>query len=207
MFRDRREAGERLADALEERGVSEDAVVFAIPRGAAVIGATIAERLDLPLDLVIVRKVGAPGNPEFAAGVVDPDGNVIENPSAGVDRAYLEREARRERDEIRRRLEAYRRGREEVDVRGRTALVVDDGVATGSTALGAVRYLRSRGAERVVLAVPVISAQAARRLEPDVDDLVALDVPEPFFAVGAFYREFDQVSDSEVQDIIGRHLG
>jgi len=201
MFRDREEAGRRLAEALESYRCA-DALVLAIPRGAVVLAAEVAEALGLGLDIVVVRKIGAPGNPEFAAGAVDEDGVVIANPDAGAPRDYLEAEGERERLEIVRRLEAYRGGRSALDVHDRTVILVDDGVATGFTALKAVDFLKRRGAGCIVLAVPVISCEAERLLRDEVNEIVALEVPRVFFAVGGFYDRFPQVSDDEVRRIL-----
>ena len=202
MFRDREEAGRLLAAALTSYEADESVVVLAIPRGAVVMGAEIARALGAPLDLVIVAKIGAPGNPEFAAGAIDQDGNIMRNPSAGVSMEHLRETGEEARREIERRLDAYRGGRRELDVAGKTAIVVDDGVATGFTALKAVDFVRRRGAERIVLAVPVIARDAAAMLEADVDELVALERPRVFLAVGGFYHDFGQVSDEEVQAIL-----
>lgn len=202
LFRDRVDAGGRLADELRMYANDETAAVLAIPRGAVVIGAEIARELVLPLDIVVVRKLGAPENPEFAAGAVDEDGNIIRNPSAGVSMDYLQRVGERERAEIARRLAEYRGGRPGIDPTGRTVLLVDDGIATGFTARAAARSLRARGVGRIVLAVPVAARDAAEMLRAEVDELVALDTPTLFFAVSRFYQRFPQVSDAEVVRIL-----
>jgi predicted phosphoribosyltransferase len=202
MFRDREEAGRLLAAALESYRGDESVVVLGIPRGAVVIGAEVARYLGAPLDLVIVAKIGAPGNPEFAAGAIDQDGNIMRNPAAGVSMEYLREAGEVSRREIDRRLDEYRGGRRELDLAGKTAVIVDDGVATGFTALKAVDFVRRRGAERIVLAVPVIARDAATMLDAEVDELVALDRPALFMAVGAFYGDFRQVSDADVEAIL-----
>lgn len=203
MFRDRADAGRQLAVRL--RGyASQEGVILAIPRGAVVLAAEIAREIGWPLDLVIVRKIGHPDDPEYAVGAVDPAGNVLKNPATGVSDDYLSEAATLERAEIERRLAAYRGGRAPLDVEGRAVILVDDGVATGLTALKAVRYLRDMGASHIVLAVPVIARQAAEALEPEVDELVALQKPALFWAVGGFYASFPQVSDTEVGEILGK---
>ena len=207
LFRDRVEAGRLLAERLG--GVVDDTadIVLAVPRGAVVIGAEIASDTGLPLDLVIVRKIGHPHNPEFAAGAVDPAGVVLANPSAGVGREYLDRAADDEVREIGRRMAEYRGDRPPPEFQGKDVILVDDGVATGLTALSAVRYLRSQGATSVVLAVPVISEGAAELLRGEVDGLVALEIPTVFWAVGSFYVSFPQVSDEEVRSILDDFSG
>lgn len=202
MYRDRHDAGRQLAEELARFAGDEDAVVLGIPRGGVVIGGEIARRLDLALDVVIASKIGAPGNPEYAVGAVDADGRVTANPEAGYDLAELEHLARPVRDKIRRRIELYRGGGEPVDLDGATAIVVDDGIATGLTALAACRYVREQGVDRVVLAVPVIAASSVSAFEPYVDELIAPLRPAFFHAVGQFYRHFGQVSDDEVLEIL-----
>lgn len=200
MFVDRRDAGTQLAEALEHLA-GEDAVVLAIPRGGVGVGAEVARRFGWPLDVVIPRKVRAPQNPELGLGAIAPgvrvlDGAMLE--ALGVSEAYLEREIHEQEEEIRRRQETYRRGRAGEDLAGKTAVVVDDGVATGGTAAAALRWARAQGATRVVLAVPVAPREAVRRLSKEADQVVAVATPEPFFAVGQWYRDFPQTPDEEV---------
>ncbi|GAB4279828.1 MAG: phosphoribosyltransferase [Coriobacteriia bacterium] len=204
-FRDRADAGRRLSRVLASElggaGASRPpaGVVLAVPRGAVVMGGFAAEELGWPLDLVIVRKIGHPSNPEYAVGAVDADGEVVRNPAEPhIPEDYLVSEAQRERAEIARRMRAYRGTDSPPDVAGKTAVIIDDGVATGLTALQAVRYVRRHGASEVVLAVPVISDSALELLEPEADRVIALEVPRVFWAVGAFYDSFRQVSDEEV---------
>jgi putative phosphoribosyl transferase len=202
MWRDRADAGARLATELVSRGYGSDDVVLGIPRGGVAVAAEVARVLGATLDVVVVRKVGSPGNPEFAAGAVDPDGTVIANPDAGAGAAHLAREGAREYAEALRRIAEYRGGRTDYALAGRQAIVVDDGIATGLTALSAVRWLRARGATRVALAVPVIAPSAARMLAPEVDELVALEVPPGFYAVGAHYASFGQLTDEDVKALL-----
>lgn len=199
-FEDRAEAGQALARALESL-VDQDVVVLAIPRGGVEIGAEISRSHGWPLDLVIPRKIGAPGNPELGLGAVAPGVRVLDERmlrTLGVSPGYLDREIAEQEEEIRRRAEAYRRGRPPVELRDRVVVVVDDGVATGGTAAAALRWARSQGAARVVLAVPVAPAEAVRRLAEECDEIVCLDTPEPFMAVGQWYRSFPQTSDDMV---------
>jgi predicted phosphoribosyltransferase len=200
IFADRAEAGTRLAAALE--GFREsDAVVLGVPRGGVVVASEVARRLGLPIDVVVPRKLGAPRNPELGIGAVAPGVRVLDEKMIarlGVPGDYLEREIAAQEREIDRRSSAYREGRPAVDVEGRTAIVVDDGIATGGTAAAALRWARRRGASEVVLAVPVAPRAAVRRLTPEADRVVVLDTPEPFTAVGEWYRRFGQTSDREV---------
>jgi predicted phosphoribosyltransferase len=202
MFRDRVDGGRQLAKCLEHyRGA--DGVVLGVPRGGVVTAAEAAGILGLPLDVVVVRKIGAPGNEEFAVGAIDADGAVVRNPDVRVPEAYLERASSEQRDEIGRRLAAYRDGRAELRLAGRLVIVADDGIATGLTALAAVRFVRRHGAARVVLAVPVIAHEASETLSREVDELVAVEIPHVFYAVGQFYEYFPQTEDEEVKALLG----
>jgi predicted phosphoribosyltransferase len=209
IFEDRLDAGTRLAEALKERA-GPKAVILGIPRGGVIVAEVVARTLGAPLDVVVPRKIGAPGNPELGLGAVAPGVRVLDPwliERLGVSEAYLEREIASEEREIERRLHAYREGRPPVDIAGRTAVVVDDGVATGGTAVAALRWARAQGAAEVILAVPVAPPQTIDRLRAEADEVVALATPEPFFAVGEWYRDFDQTSDAEVVAALSRAAG
>jgi putative phosphoribosyl transferase len=205
VFRDRQEAGERLAAALRER-IEGPAVVLGIPRGGVVVAAPVAAALGAQLDVVIPRKLGAPGNPELAVGAVAPGVRVIQSRVAravGASPAYLDQEVARQEREIERRTELYRGDRASPALEGATVIVVDDGVATGATAIAALRWARAQAASRVVFAAPVGPAEVERRLGPDCDDCIVLETPRDLYAVGAWYDRFDQVTDDEVRDTLG----
>lgn len=206
IFEDRIDAGERLAEALKELA-GPATVVLGIPRGGVIVGEVVARTLGAPLDVVVPRKIGAPGNPELGLGAVAPGVRVLDPwliERLGVREDYLEREIADQEAEIVRRLHAYREGRPPVDVAGRTAIVVDDGVATGGTAVAALRWARAAGAASVVLAVPVAPPQTMERLRHEADEVVALATPTPFSAVGEWYRAFDQATDEEVVAALAR---
>ena len=209
IYADRVDAGERLAKALVHHAGTAS-VVLAIPRGGVIVGEVVARALGAPLDVVVPRKIGAPGNPELGIGAVAPGVRVLD-PGAlallGVSERYLEREIQAQEAEIERRQHAYRDGRPGADVQGRTAIVVDDGVATGGTAIAALRWARAQGAAHVVLAVPVAPPQTIPRLSAESDEVVALATPEPFFAVGEWYRDFAQTTDEEVVAALARSAG
>ena len=182
-------------------------VVLGIPRGGVEVAAVVAEALDAPLDVVIPRKVGAPGNPELGLGAVAEGVEVLDEHLIRVLRVgeeYLRQEIATQEEEIARRSLTYRGDRPPVDLEGRVAVVVDDGVATGGTAAAALRWARRRGATSVILAVPVAPLEAVRRLSEEADEVRALATPEPFYAVGQWYADFPQVSDGEVIDLLER---
>jgi len=204
-FLDRQDAGRRLADALSGYA-GQDVVVLALPRGGVVLGAEVAAALGAPLDLVIPRKVGHPQHREYAIAAVTEAGEVVANDDevARLDRRWFEAEVARERVEARRRRERYLGGRAPIDLTGKTAIVVDDGIATGLTMAAAVRDVQRRGPARLVVAVPVAPADAVASLRRTVDEVVALQAPVAYAgAVGAYYRNFGQVAD----DVVVRCLG
>lgn len=200
MFEDRADAGLRLAEALSHLE-GENVVVLGIPRGGVVVAAVVARAWGWPLDIVIPRKVRAPGNQELGLGAVAPGVRVLDERmirSLRVPPQYLENEIAIEEEEIRRRSEAYRAGRPPLDLRGKVAVIVDDGVATGGTATAAVRWARAQEASRVLLTIPVAPAEAMANLAKEADEVVCLATPEPFYAVGQWYAHFPQTSDQEV---------
>ena len=206
-FGDRVEAGRRLGEDLRARGLgAEDALVVGIPRGGVVTAAEVARVLGAPLDVALARKVGAPGNPELAIGAVGPDGTpVLDEDLArrvGANDEWLARAVEKEQHEVAERERRFRGGRPPLDVAGREVIVVDDGVATGSTAAAVARWLSGAGAQRRVLAVPVAPPQTARRLAPAYDDVIVLATPASFFAVGEIYVDFRQVTDDEVRQLL-----
>ena len=199
-FADRQEAGIELAEALRPV-LPRDAVLLAIPRGGVEVAAVIAERLDLPLDIVVPRKLGAPGNPELGLGAIAEGVRVLDEGlirALGVPDAYLDAEIERQAAEIRRRASAYREGRDPTPIAGRTVVVVDDGVATGGTAVAAIRSARRAGAREVVFAAPVAPFEALERLGGEADRTLILWTPARFHAVGQWYVEFSQVEDDRV---------
>lgn len=195
----------QLAQELEREGVDGD-LVLSIPRGGVPVGAIVAEQLDLPHDVVVARKLGAPGNRELAIGAVTADGGRWLNDDLiaelGVDSDYLERVTEEEMDTARNRVERYRSGRSAEPIEGRRVLLVDDGVATGATARACLQQARESGAEWACLAVPVGPPEVVDELAGVADAVVAVDQPRSFGAVGRHYREFGQVSDEEVVEIL-----
>jgi predicted phosphoribosyltransferase/dienelactone hydrolase len=208
-FTDRADAGRKLARALLHLK-SANPVVLALPRGGVPVGFEVAKALDAPLDVVLVRKIGAPGQPELGLGaVVDgADPQIVVNEElveiVRPGRRYVEEESKRQLAEIERRRALYRPGRAPISVEGRTVIVVDDGIATGGTMKAVLQALARTGAARLVLAVPVAPADSLDELSGLADEVVCLMTPEPFYAVGAHYRDFTQTTDEEVIDLLAR---
>ncbi|QMU71398.1 hypothetical protein GXP74_27360 [Streptacidiphilus sp. P02-A3a] len=206
-FVDRADAGRRLAAGLERlRG--PDVVVLGLPRGGVPVAAEVAAALGAPLDVIVVRKLGVPFQPELGMGAIGEGGVRVVNEAVltatGTSAAELASVERRERVELERRADRYRGGRARVGLTGRTALVVDDGVATGSTARAACLIARAQGAARVVLAVPVAPVDWRTRLAGVADELVCPDTPADFFGIGQFYQDFTQSTDEQVVDCLDR---
>jgi len=203
-FDSRLDAGKQLARALAAyRG--RNPLVLAIPRGAVAMGAELADALQGELDVVLVRKLRAPGAPEFAVGSVDESGwtYVAEHAAeAGADAEYLAREKAAQLETLRRRRAQYTPARAPVDPRGRIAIVVDDGIATGSSMIAALHAVRAKHPARLVCAVPVAPPETLERIRPYADEVVCLEAPEDFMAVGQFYRDFQQVEDEEVVELL-----
>jgi|TARA_R110002124_G_scaffold91842_1_gene233631 putative phosphoribosyl transferase len=203
LFADRTEAGRRLAEQVVAAGVT-DAIVYALPRGGVPVALEVARALDAPLDLVLVRKIGAPGQPEVALAAVVDGGfpRMVVNDAvqrmSGASPVYLAKEKALALAEIERRRQLYFGNRTHPDPAGRTVVVVDDGLATGATARVAVQHLRARGAGRVILAVPVVPESSLATLRAEVDQLICLAHPVQFLSVGSFYADFHQVADDEV---------
>ncbi|TAK87534.1 MAG: phosphoribosyltransferase [Betaproteobacteria bacterium] len=207
MFQSRLDAGRRLAKALGAyRG--RDPLVLAIPRGAVEMGAEIARELDGELDVVLVRKLRAPGSPEFAVGAIDESGwtyIAAHAAAAGADADYLAREKAVQLELLHRRRAQYTPARAPADPAGRVAIVVDDGIATGASMIAALHAVRAKKPARLVCAVPVGAPDSLEAVRPYADELVCLEAPEYFQAVGQFYREFPQVEDDEVVALLARH--
>lgn len=209
IFVDRQDAGRQLAEKLR-RFKGERPVVLALPRGGVPVGFEIASVLEAPLDIVLVRKIGAPSQPEFAIGAIVGNGTIERfiDPTIlaqfDIPQAYVEEEVARQTAEIDRRRKLYYRNREPAELRDCTALVVDDGIATGATMRAALRAVRRRAPRRLVMAVPVAPPETVEALRTEVDEIVCLATPEEFWAIGIFYSDFRQVDDAEVVDLLAR---
>ena len=213
VFRDREEAGRGLAARLMGFAGRGDVVVLALPRGGVVVGYEVAQALNAPLDVFVVRKLGTPGQPELAMGAIASGGVVILNADVvhglNIPDEVIRGAAAREQQEMERREREYRGSRPPLALRRRAVILVDDGLATGSTIRAAVAAVRDRDPGSIIVAVPVAAASTCDELraEREVDHVICLATPQPFEAVGQWYREFPQVSDQEVRELLERSAG
>jgi putative phosphoribosyl transferase len=209
-FKNREIAGKALAEAVAAKSLP-DPVVLALPRGGVPVAAEVARMLNAPLDLVMVRKIGVPWQPELAAGAVidGEDAQIVLNEEvcaeANIERSYIDEAAKEELREIERRAKLYLKDRPRASVTGRTAIVVDDGIATGTTIRAVIKALRRKDPKSIVLAVPVAPTDAVADLGAEADDVICLETPEPFFGISLHYQDFHQVSDKEVVKILEAH--
>jgi predicted phosphoribosyltransferase len=206
-FRDRRDAGRRLGSVLRDK-VGQNVLVLGLARGGVPVAYEVARALGAPLDVLVVRKLGAPAQKELAMGAIGPGGARVINDEVvrllHVPQSDIDQIAAAAQDELERKERAYRRGRAARDVRGQHVLVVDDGLATGSTVRAAVASLRGSGAERITVAVPTGSPDTCDAVRKEADDVVCLTAPEAFFAVGQFYEDFSTTTDDDVCELLGR---
>jgi predicted phosphoribosyltransferase len=209
-FRDRVEAGELLAEGLSHYRDRDDVIVLALPRGGVPVAAEIARRLHVPFDVFVVRKLGVPGHEELAMGAIASGGVRLLNDDVvgplGIPANVIDAVARREQIELERREELYRGTRAPIGLVGRTVILVDDGVATGSTMRAAVQAVRQQGPAQVIVAVPVGAPETCATLAREADDVVCVRTPDPFVAVGLWYRDFTPTSDHEVRALLGREV-
>jgi putative phosphoribosyl transferase len=205
LFTDRVDAGRRLASALKDLA-DKDAIILAIPRGGVVVGYEVAKALDIPLDIIIPRKIGAPSNPELAIGAITEDGTLLLDEQLmerlRVPEAYIQQESEAQKREIQRRLKLYRGALPYPILENRSVIIVDDGIATGSTMKAALASVRNRGAKTVTIAIPVGPTSTIRELKEKADIVVCLRTPEAFYAIGQFYEDFAQTADEEVTRLL-----
>jgi putative phosphoribosyl transferase len=202
MFRNRSDAGEQLAEKLQHYKERDDVIVVGLPRGGVPVAYEISQNLNLPLDIVCPRKIGAPGNKEFAIGAITETGEGIFDTDVidrlAISQSYIDQEVAKEKKEARNRLETYRKGRPPRNFQGKSVIIVDDGLATGSTMKAAIKSLRSEGAEKIIVAIPVSPPDTLEEIQMMVDETVCLGTPAYFQAVGQFYNDFSPTEDEEV---------
>ena len=204
-FANREEAGRLLAERFSLRKIGQDAVILALTRGGVPVGFAVADRLHMPLDVIVVRKLGVPWQPELAMGAIAGTAQFLDDrmiQQLGISDEDVGRIVAREQAELRRREELFRGGKPAPDLHGKSAILVDDGLATGSTMLAAVRHARNLKPAKVIIGVPVASEEAVVHLRREVDELICLAIPELFSSVGEWYRDFQQVDDTEVETLL-----
>ena len=206
LYRDRQDAARKLLPALQKYKSKKDVLILAIPRGALEMGAILRDELKIPLDIVVTKKIGAPGNEEYAIGSVAPDGSVEVNQEVmglyGIPQSYIDDEALRLKHVIKRRYEDYRGDPNPPNLKGKIVIVVDDGIATGFTTMAAIQYIRKQNPKKIILAVPVSASDSYKKLKSAVDEMICLQVRDDFFAVGQFYEVFNQVSDEQAKKLL-----
>lgn len=192
-----------MAKLLEKYKDAKDTIILALPRGGVVVGFEVAKVLNLPLDIVVPRKIGAPGNPEFAIGAITETGEMILNEEVfGISESYLKNEAEKERAEAERRLKLYRGNRPPLSLKNKTVILIDDGLATGLTMRAAISSVKKMKAKKIIVAVPIAPPETVELIKKEVDEIFYLEAPPLFGAVGAFYKEFGETSDEEVIDLL-----
>jgi len=206
LFKDRESAGKQLAASMMHYAHEKDAIVLGLPRGGVVVAYEVAKALYLPLDVICPRKIGAPSNPEFAIGAITETGEGIFNDSIieemQISKEYLEQAIESEKQQALRRLHLFRKNRPPRNLKDKIVIIVDDGLATGSTMLAAVKSVKHEGAKKIVVAVPVAPWHTAEELQVCVDEVICLATPSDFMAIGQFYQDFDQVEDEEVVEFL-----
>lgn len=205
MFQNREDAGKKLAELLT-RFKSEKPIILAIPRGGVVVGAEVARSLSVPLEIIIPRKIPAPNQPELAIGAVAEDGSRIIDQGLikilNIPEIYIDKETKNQIKEIKRRLKEYRNTAKTLDIKNKTVILIDDGLATGSTMLAAINFIKKKNPGKIILAIPVAPADTYQRMKSEVDKIVCLDTPVFFSAVGQFYQDFRQINDKEVISLL-----
>lgn len=206
LFRDRKDAGQKLAHKLLSYRGKKNTWVLGLPRGGVVVAAEVAKVLSLPLDIIVTRKIGAPHNPELAIGAIDEKGHAIYNEELledlGVSQEYQKEEGAKEQKEAEHRLKIYRKNRPFLDLKNKTVILVDDGLATGATMRAAVYSAKAKGAQKVIVAIPVAALSSLEKLKEEANDIIYCDAPDSFGAVSGFYDHFDQTTDEEVMELL-----
>lgn len=206
IFRDRKDAGQQLANKLQEYKNKKDTIVLALPRGGVIVGYEVAKELNLPLDLVVPRKIGAPGNEEYAIGAITETGEGIFDQQAidilGVTKEYLDKKITEEKKEAQRRLKEYRVGRKTLNLKNKTVIIIDDGLATGLTMRAAIKSVKKQNVKEIIVAIPVTALDSLKIVQTEANKVIYIDAPSYFGAVGAFYENFYQTTDKEVIELM-----
>jgi len=206
MFVDRKDAGQKLAGCLIRFKNQSDAIVIGLPRGGVVVAYEAARRLNLPLDIIVPRKIGAPGNDELAIGAITEEGEAVLDEmlvrELNVAPEYIAKTVAKEKQEAQRRLKLYRGDRTPLNLQNKTALIIDDGIATGATMQAAIKSAKNKKAEKIIVAVPIIAPDTLKKLQVEADEIIYLDAPMFLGAIGDFYEEFSQTEDRDVIELM-----
>jgi len=206
IFKDRIDAGKQLADKLEEFKDNKDVVLLALPRGGIILAYEVAKKINAPIDIVVPRKIGAPGNEEFAIGAITESGEGIFDDdiinSYGISKEYIDQKVAEEKKEAERRLKVYRGKKKAINLKDKTVILIDDGIATGNTIFAAIKSVKSKSPKKIIVAVPVLPPDTIGPVEKVVDELIYIDAPPMFGAIGRFYEFFGQTRDEEVVEIM-----
>lgn len=209
LYKDRFDAARQLIPKLKKYKGGKNTILLAIPRGALVIGAVLRDELNIPLDIVVTKKISAPGNEEYAIGSVGPDGSIQTNleviSAYGIPQTYIDEEAKRLQHIIQRRYQEYRDNPIPPDLKGKIVIVIDDGIATGFTASAAIQSIRKQKPQKIILAIPVAASDSYEKLKKEVDELICLEIRDDFYAVGQFYQIFEQVDDQKAKELLNFH--
>ena len=206
MFSDRKEAGKKLAQKIKSEIsdlLPKNSIILALPRGGVIVAAEVAKILKISLDILVVRKIGYPQNPEYAIGAVGDSGQVVlSEEGKTIDPVYLKNEIEKEKEEVKRRLREYRGDREGPNLKDKTVILIDDGLATGLSMKAAIKEVETQNPAQIKVAIPVAPQQTVEELKEEVDEIIVLQTPSPFFAIGNFYTNFEQVTDEEVKEVL-----
>ena len=206
IFKNRLEAGQKLAEKLIKYKDQKNILVIGLPRGGLILAQEIAKKINSPLDIVVPRKIGAPNNPEFAIGAITEEGEPFLNEDIidyyKISKEYIAQEIAQEKKEAQRRLKVYRGGKKAISYKDKIIILVDDGIATGSTMLAALAFLKKKKVKKIIVAVPVLAKDTIKIIKKEAEELIYLEAPLLFRAIGAFYREFTQTTDQEVIEIM-----
>jgi putative phosphoribosyl transferase len=207
-FKNRQDAGKQLSEKLAQYKNNSNTIVLGLPRGGVVVAFEIAQALHLPMDIIVPRKIGAPGNPELAIGAITEDGEGIFDERMildyGVSQDYLTKEIQKEKQEALRRLKLYRGTRSPLHLKNKIALLVDDGIATGATMRAAIKSAKAKDASKIIVAIPTAANDSLEKIKKEADEVLCLDAPPLFFAIGEFYQDFPQIEDKEVIDLMSQ---
>lgn len=208
IFKDRQDAGKQLSEKLAHYKDNPNTIVLGLPRGGVVVAFEIAQALHLPMDIIVPRKIGAPGNPELAIGAITEDGESIFDERMildyGISQDYLANERQKEKQEALRRLHLYRGTRPPLRLENKIAILVDDGIATGATMRAAIKSAKAKGSLKIIVAIPTAAKDSLEKIKKEANEILCLDTPPLFFAIGEFYQDFPQIEDKEVIDLMGQ---